>query len=76
MNRHDFDMAIERRDEHISTMRYLSHQADSTEQAILHYENLNADDMVKLNEAISLIREVADRHDEKARELNEEYGPL
>ena len=76
MNRHDLDMAIERHDEHISAMRYLSHQPDSTETAILHYENLSSDDMEKLNGAISLMREVADRHDEKAEELNDEYGPL
>jgi len=76
MNRHDLDMAIEDHDEHISTMRYLSHQANSTEQAIPHYGNLSSDDMEKLDEAISLMREVADRHDEKAKELNEEYGPL
>jgi len=76
MNRHDLDLAIEEHDEHIGTCRYFSGQAVDTEDAMLYFDNLSPGDREKIDEAVSLLREVADRHDERAKQLDEEYGPL
>ena len=76
MNRHELHRAIIDYENHRAVMKYCLQQADDTEKAIRHFEALNSDDRQKLDEAISLMQEVADRHDEKAKELNEEYGPL